>query len=1030
MKPLKLTMTAFGPYKYTETIDFTALQDNHLFVISGKTGAGKTTIFDGISFALYGSASGTDRENQTMLRSDFADDQTHTAVELIFSLHGRIYRILRQLGHVKKGNKTKTGERFEFYEQIDGKEVSCIDRQIVSEMNEKVEKLIGLTQEQFKQIVMLPQGEFRKLLTSDTENKEAILRKLFKTENYRHLNERLRNRRSILEQDYRDAKGRLIQWIRNISAVLPERENVSLFQISTEEHVNVNQILAGLDDELVFYREQIVVDEKSYESAYTMHSKKQSAYFQAEQINNQFMELARKEDEDKRLREQAGVFAEKEKQLKNAERASEMMPFETQVKQWEEDEEKKKIDVEQKEKAKIAAEKVYEKADAFHKEQEGKHEVREQITKTLDRLTGYLPTVQAIDEEKKSLTLLHNTFKKSEIDRAKAQALMEEKKARIDKQYEAIRQLEKKLSSLPKQRKQLDKMREQTRIVMNYLKVNEACGKLHEIAKKQQTIYKQEKQNYEQIEQGWINSQARILASHLHDGEACPVCGSQHHPHKAVQDEKVVTRDELNDAKRIFDEITKTYNEAVANYKATKAQFEDAKKEIENISIRAEKADETYKQLTVQGKKLKSDVNSLEKSEQNLKQYKEVHEQEKAQLKEIENNKEQLEKIYYEQLTAYNKAEARYKERIEPIPDDVRKLDVLEKKIKETTQEKSILEKAWEEAKKTLQEAKDQCTKTEMALENADKQYAETVTRRKQAQKAFQEALAEAKFPTIAAYEQAKRDKASREKLISDIDQYKQAVTTVKTRIKELRVLLADKTRVDLVALKQELEQLKMSYEKANDNLHKSKQYFGEAATLKENIIAANETLADLETKFATITDLYDLLRGQNNKKISFERFLQIEYLEQIIDAANERLRKLSNGQFYLMRSDRQETHGKQSGLALDVYDQSTGATRDVKTLSGGEKFNASLCLALGMSDVIQSFQGNISIETMFIDEGFGTLDEESLHKAIDTLIDLQQSGRMIGVISHVQELKTILPAVLEVEKTREGYSQTKFLVK
>ncbi|MDY0407723.1 SbcC/MukB-like Walker B domain-containing protein [Virgibacillus soli] len=296
-----------------------------------------------------------------------------------------------------------------------------------------------------------------------------------------------------------------------------------------------------------------------------------------------------------------------------------------------------------------------------------------------------------------------------------------------------------------------------------------------------------------------------------------------------------------------------------------------------------------------------------------------------------------------------------------------------------------------EEAKKTLQEAKDQCTKTEMALENADKQYAETVTRRKQAQKAFQEALAEAKFPTIAAYEQAKRDKASREKLISDIDQYKQAVTTVKTRIKELRVLLADKTRVDLVALKQELEQLKMSYEKANDNLHKSKQYFGEAATLKENIIAANETLADLETKFATITDLYDLLRGQNNKKISFERFLQIEYLEQIIDAANERLRKLSNGQFYLMRSDRQETHGKQSGLALDVYDQSTGATRDVKTLSGGEKFNASLCLALGMSDVIQSFQGNISIETMFIDEGFGTLDEESLHKAIDTLIDLQQ---------------------------------------
>src|SRR5699024_7988725 len=151
---------------------------------------------------------------------------------------------------------------------------------------------------------------------------------------------------------------------------------------------------------------------------------------------------------------------------------------------------------------------------------------------------------------------------------------------------------------------------------------------------------------------------------------------------------------------------------------------------------------------------------------------------------------------------------------------------------------------------------------------------------------------------------------------------------------------------------------------------------------------------------------------------------------EQIIDAANERLRHLSNGQFMLMRSDRQESHGRQSGLALDVYDAYTGQNRDVKTLSGGEKFNASLCLALGMSDVIQSFQGNISINTMFIDEGFGSLDEESLHKAIDTLVELQESGRMIGVISHVKELKTIFPAVLEVKKTKEGYSKTKFVVK
>src|SRR5690625_3281972 len=166
-------MTAFGPYKDTEIIDFRELEDNRLFVISGNTGAGKTTIFDGICFALYGTASGQDRENNAMLRSDFAADDTHTSVELEFELSGKTYRILRQLGHVKRGNKTKTGEKYEFFEIKDDGEIPKVDRQIVSEINKKIEDLIGLTQEQFKQIVMLPQGEFRKFLTSETENKEA-----------------------------------------------------------------------------------------------------------------------------------------------------------------------------------------------------------------------------------------------------------------------------------------------------------------------------------------------------------------------------------------------------------------------------------------------------------------------------------------------------------------------------------------------------------------------------------------------------------------------------------------------------------------------------------------------------------------------------------------------------------------------------------------------------------------------------------------------------------------------------------------
>jgi exonuclease SbcC len=230
--------------------------------------------------------------------------------------------------------------------------------------------------------------------------------------------------------------------------------------------------------------------------------------------------------------------------------------------------------------------------------------------------------------------------------------------------------------------------------------------------------------------------------------------------------------------------------------------------------------------------------------------------------------------------------------------------------------------------------------------------------------------------------------------------------------------------------LRQSVADLKAELEQVREDLLIAGKYQQEAERLKSAIVSANERVKELEVRLEQVMDIYQTLKGDNPLKISFERYILIEFLEQILHAANVRLQNLSNGQFTLQRSDRLETHGKQSGLGLDVYDAYTGQNRDVKSLSGGEKFNASLCLALGMTDVIQAHQGGVSIEMMFIDEGFGALDEDALNKAIATLIDLQRTGRMIGVISHVQELKQAFPAVLEVQKTKEGYSRTTILVK
>lgn len=272
-------------------------------------------------------------------------------------------------------------------------------------------------------------------------------------------------------------------------------------------------------------------------------------------------------------------------------------------------------------------------------------------------------------------------------------------------------------------------------------------------------------------------------------------------------------------------------------------------------------------------------------------------------------------------------------------------------------------------------------------------------------------------FESYQAYETAKRSIMQLDTLRKDCNDYTLQLHTLQIQIAEGAKQLEGKEKKNLALLEESLAQLRETYEVAFNTLQRTKAF---AAACGDFIVKVEETAKEiqlLEKEAGRVKELHALLNGQNVKKLSFERYIQINCLDKITAAANIRLYHLSNGQFELRRSDRLEKHAKQSGLGLDVYDAYTDQIRDVKTLSGGEKFNASLSLALGMADVIQSFQGNIRIDTMFIDEGFGSLDEEALNKAIDALIDLQESGRMIGVISHVAELKASMPLFYMLRK-------------
>lgn len=1029
MKPLKLRLTAFGPYKDTETIDFTKLKTNRLFVISGNTGAGKTTIFDGVCFALYGSASGEDRENQTMLRSDFADDDVHTAVELLFTLRGRQYRIFRQLGHVKKGNKSKTGERFAFFEVTDGKEVPCVDRQIVSEIDKKVETLIGLTKDQFKQIVMLPQGEFRKLLTSQTENKEAILRRLFKTESYKWIGERLNKKREEMENQFKQQQQLLDTYIQSIDTTLPKREASTLFRTLVDNHFNTNQLLQGLAEEISFYREKMIHDEKAYEEAYSIHEKKARMYYEQKQINERFIELAKKRIKQNELEQQSTSYTEKEKRLRRAEKAQELLPYEKQLEKAQQEEKKKTLAYEQ-------AQKQYHKAKvtfietkrAFEKE-EKKQQERDEIQQRLTRLRELLPTVQAMDAEKKQLEKLEKTV---HISATQLEAQNNEQKQMeqfLDAEAQKIKQLEKDVESFVDRREQLVTMREKATALKRYLDERKKKDTLKKELNGKQTIYEQVKVAHTQLEKKWVQHQAATLAVHLRDGDACPVCGSHNHPNKAHVKEKLVTKEELESSKQQLAVQDSAYREALAAIKWNESRLQEMEEELKQYDVPIDKAESTMEQLVEQGTRLKNDVERLETSRKKLAKCKEVYEKAVTDYKTLEKKRRESEQLYQKQKTAYDTSHAVYREKLRSIPESVRSLTVFEKQITELESTQRQLKQLWEDTQQAYQVATEGQTKAASNCTHAHDQWQEAKLKRKELEGQFIKQLADAQFDSETDYIEAKLSTDERDNLKITIERYKQERTMITAQVKELQTALENKQQTDLTALNEELQGLKQAYEQALQTFYFSRDYFNEAKLIKLNIEKAAHTVKNKEEHLMRITDLYDVIRGQNSQKISFERYLQIEYLEQIIHAANERLKRLSNGQFLLMRSDRQETHGRQSGLSLDVYDAYTGQTRDVKTLSGGEKFNASLCLALGMSDVIQSFQGNITIDTMFIDEGFGSLDEESLHKSIDTLIDLQKSGRTIGVISHVKELKAIFPAVLEVTKTKEGSSKTKFVL-
>lgn len=1029
MRPIQLIMTAFGPYKQKEVIDFDDLGEHRIFAISGNTGAGKTTIFDAICYVLYGEASGEERNDTSMLRSQFADDNVYTSVELTFQLKGKRYEIKRQLGHKKQGNKTITGHAVELYELIDEEKVPAVNRFHVTDVNKKVEDLIGLSKHQFSQIVMLPQGEFRKLLTSETENKEEILRRIFKTDRYKLMRELLDQKRKQWKDVLQEKQKERELYFRNVFK-LPIRDGALLETLVEQEHVNTHQVVEALEQEIAVYKAEVEQLQVEQDVQTKQLKDAETRFHAAKSVNEKFIDLQQKNEKYNTLQENRTVIEMKETSFKRAEQAKRLLPFE----QWYEEAMQNEQKVESLLKQIIAKKenitKSFELAQEKYEEVKNKEPERENAKKLVQRLEELQPIIASLAEKQLNL-------QNAEVQVGKLKASMQNLEQQLEvhtnhKQLmsDELQQLERALEQYVAKVEELTNMREDAKVLKQAYDVWQEKQKFE---KEKEAAYNNMQlavNAYENMERRWLSEQAGILALHLHDGESCPVCGSTNHPKKATEQSDAIDEKELNDLRDKKNIAEKLHVQVEEKWNFYHLQYEQVIEEVKKRGYRSEELAETYSALVQKGKQLATEVNILKASEEtrkqtavNLKNVEEKVDTIQKQKREIEIEQHRTEMECMQLRTSYEHDKKN-------IPESIQTVQAWKIQFDQAVHELKLMEDEWKKVQEAYQHWQNENIRIQAEQEGASNQYESAKLKKEETFARFMKELEQSGFIDQSTYKEAKLSDAEMDMLQKEIQSYYSSLEVLAKQIEELRAELKDKEYMDITALGEHIKDLEINLDIIKEKRQRAQNAVTYISDLHENIRRIDEQIHEEEKAFQELVDLYEVMKGDNESRISFERYILIEYLEQIVQIANERLRKLSNGQFYLKRSERVEKRNRQSGLGLDVYDAYTGQTRDVKTLSGGEKFNASLCLALGMADVIQAYEGGISIETMFIDEGFGSLDEESLTKAVDALIDLQKSGRFIGVISHVQELKNAMPAVLEVTKQKDGCSQTRFVVK
>lgn len=1035
-------MQAFGPYADIETIDFTELGNRTMFVISGKTGSGKTTIFDAISYAIYGKASGEDR-NGPELRSQFAKEALPTEVSLDFSLRNKVYSITRSPQQPKKKEKgegyTTLPAKAELYIWDENGEKKLIASKI-NDVEEKIKEIMLIDSNQFRQILMIPQGEFRKLLTSDSKDKEVILQRLFHTQIYKMVEEKLKAEASELKKSVEDQVQARNEAIRRIQA----ETNEELKSYIEANSVNDTIIMPLLKEEITGISnliEKLVAELKEKEQEQDRLKEK---LFEAEAILKDLQTKETLTQQKNHLEKQADLFVEKEKQVQLAQKAALLAKQEELCHRL-----KRELDQVQANVTSIQTEidrfKIAVNQDEVNLQLElNREEERKAAQEEMNRLNNMKEEVYSFSALVKKVQMMEATLKATKEKQLTAERNLE----RLEVLFKTLQQKKEEIETgkiiYLENERQVEKLQAELERLEKYELFFGRNQKAKQELKAKTAKYENTVARWNdarallgELENKWMHGQASILAAKLQAGEACPVCGSEHHPAPAVlAGSGIPTEEDLKAAKQQAVTLEKEKSVAESHFFESKSAEHSQREAVAEMlqEIRTIRPDFTDMDLEDTKAEVETRKNRLEQAQNELAEQISKLGQITLDLEKSEFEKEKLQKEIQQFTAVVTDLTVQFTEKntelmrlMKVIPENIRSEAEYEKSVAASIKQHEMLLQKLEEAKKRVQTGKEKLSAESARLQDAKKYHEAKQAELQTEREIFINKLAEQGFENYGIYNGSKKSEAEIRTIENQIRSYREDFRSVTDRLQELTERLTDVKTPDVEGLKTKLENLGREIEELNQRRTDLIMKKRDNEAIYQRVESLNEQMKVLEERYKLIGHLFDIAKGQNTYRITFERYVLAAFLDDILREANGRLRKMTSGRFQLLRKTDRSKGNVQSGLELLVYDQYTGQERHVKTLSGGESFKAALSLALGLADVVQNYAGGVSLETMFIDEGFGTLDPESLDQAIEALMDIQSSGRLVGIISHVPELKERIDIRLEVIAGQTG-SRTEFV--